>query len=112
MECLLGIDLDTLPDVRNIRSKLNLMEAESLSLAVANIEQAKEDGHTITAAIDSTTKKSVGTFATQGIHIGRNVPFPLPLIGISGESTEEIALQIDFGMEVLAAVSGTTAKEI
>ena len=107
------IDLDTLPDKRNIREKLNLIEAETLSNAVSEISKAKEsEDRAITHAIDSTTKKRVGQFATQGIHIGRNVPFPLPLIGIAGETTEDIALQVDFGMEVLAAVQGKYAKEV
>ena len=76
-----------MPDRRNIREKMELIEAETLDLAVNKIIDAKEAGHTITHAIDSTTKKGVGTFATQGIHIGRNCPIPLPLMGISGEST-------------------------
>ena len=107
------IDLDTLPDKRNIREKLNLIEAETLSNAVSEISKAKEiDNRAITHAIDSTTKKRVGQFATQGIHIGRNVPFPLSLINIAGETTEDIALQVDFGMEVLAAVQGKEAKDV
>ena len=107
------IDLDTLPDKRNIREKLNLIEAETLSNAVSEISKAKEnDDRAITHAIDSTTKKRLGQFATQGIHIGRNVPFPLPLINIAGETTEDIALQVDFGMEVLAAVQGKEAKDV
>ena len=85
-----------MPDRRNIREKMELIEAETLDLAVNKIIDAKEAGHTITHAIDSTTKKGVGTFATQGIHIGRNCPIPLPLMGISGESTKEVALQVDF----------------
>ena len=105
-------DSDTLPDRRNIREKMELIEAETLDLAVNKIIDAKEAGHTITHAIDSTTKKGVGTFATQGIHIGRNCPIPLPLMGISGESTKEVALQVDFGFQILSAVSGVPAKEI
>ena len=65
-----------------------------------------------TAAIYSITKKRAGTFATQGIHIGQNVPFPLPLMGIVGESTDDVAMQIDFAFEILAATKGTTAKEL
>ena len=66
----------------------------------------------ITAAIDSTTKKGVGQFATQGLSIGRNTPFPLPLLPICGESTEDVASQVAMGMEVLAAVKGIPAKEV
>ena len=52
----------------------------------------------ITAAIDSTSKKRAGQFATQRIHIGQNVPFPLPLINICGKTTEDIAMQVDLGL--------------
>ena len=55
----------------------------------------KEDGRMITAAIDSTTKKGVGQFATQGLSIGRNTPFPLPLAFFSAaemHSTPDVAL--------------------
>ena len=48
----------------------------------------------VTHAIDSTTKRGIGQFATQGIHIGRDSALPLPLINICGESTEDIALQV------------------
>ena len=44
----------------------------------------------ITAAIDSTTKRGVGQFATQGLSIGRDTPIPLPLLPIGGETTEEV----------------------
>ena len=63
-----------------------------------------DEGRMITAAIDSTTKKRAGQFATQGIHIGQNVPFPLPLINICGETTEDIAMQVELCFEILAAV--------
>ena len=98
-------DQDTLPDIRNIRSKLQLVEAETLNLVVSSITEAKNAGRAITASIDSTTKKGVGQFATQGIQIGRNCPVPMPLMGISGETTEEVALQVDFAPYHLPCLS-------
>ena len=89
-----------------------MVEAETLSLVVSSITEAKETGRAITASIDSTTKRGVGQFATQGLQIGKNCPVPLPLMSICGETTEEVALQVDHGMEILAACSGTTAKEV
>ena len=58
----------------------------------------------ITDAIDSTTKQRVGQFATQGIHIGQNVPFPLP--------TEDIAMQVDLEFEILAVVKKKPVEDI
>ena len=106
------IDRDTLPDRKNIREKLNLIEAECLSFVVDEVRAGAESGRMITAAIDSTTKKRAGQFATQGIHIGQNVPFPLPLMNICGETTEDIAMQVDFGFEILAAVKNEPVEDI
>ena len=105
-------DSDTLPDTRATRIMMEKIETETLSNIVTKITDAKADGRMITASIDSTTKKNVGKFTAQGISIGQNCPLPLPLLGISGESTEEVALQVDMAMELLAACHGTTAKEV
>ena len=66
----------------------------------------------ITHASDSTTKKGVGKFMVQGLHIGQDNPYPLPLLSIYGETTEDIAMQVDMGFEILGAVRGVSAKEI
>ena len=105
-------DMDTLPALVNIRSKLRLIEAETLSLVVSSVTEAKESGRAITASIDSTTKRGVGQFATQGLQIGQNCPVPLPLMAICGETTEDVAMQVDHAMEILAAVRGVSPKEI
>ena len=105
-------DLDTLPVISSILANVNLVEAETLSFAVDKISEAKEAGRMVTAAIDSTTKKGVGQFATQGISIGRDTPIPLPLLPICGESTKDVAEQVAMGMEVLAAVKGIPARDV
>ena len=66
----------------------------------------------INHATDSTTKKGVGQFAVAGLHIGQNVPFPLPLIPIVGEKTEDIAKQCLLMLDILAAVNNKSVKEI
>ena len=105
-------DNNTLPTNKNIRDKLLLIETQSMALMVDEVLERSAEGRTITHAIDSTTRRSVGKFATQGIHIGQNVPFPLPLIGITSESTEDIALQIDFAFEVLASCRNISVEEL
>ena len=105
-------DLDTLPMIHNILANVNLVEAETLSNVVDKISEAKEAGRMITAAIDSTTKKGAGQFATQGISIGRDTPIPLPLLPICGESTRDVADQVAMGMEVLATVKGIPARDV
>ena len=61
---------DTLPTKRNIREALNLIEAQSISLTADKISDESDAGRMTTHAIDSTTKKRVGQFAVQGVHIG------------------------------------------
>ena len=46
------------------------------------------------------------------IHIGQSTAFPLPLLGISGETKEDIAAQLGMGMEILSAVSRQPVKEL
>ena len=104
--------MDTLPDVRSIRDSMQLIEAETLSLAVDKIEEAKRDGRMITHSIASTTKRGVGQFATQGLCIGCDNPFPLPLLPICGESTEDVADQVALAIDVLGAVKGIPPAEV
>lgn len=106
------LDIDTMPHHRNIMDKLKLIEAQSLSLVTEEMTTQAERGRMLTHAIDSTTKKRVGTFACQGIHIGQNSPLPLPLLSICGETTDDIAMQTDFAFEVLSAVHGKPKEEI
>ena len=105
-------DVDTLPTNRNVRTALQQIEVQSLSLVVEALEAEKKKGKMITHASDSTTKKGVGKFMVQGLHIGQDNPYPLPLLSIYGETTEDIAMQVDMGFEILGAVRGVSAKEI
>ena len=57
------IDVNTMPHYRNILDKVKLIEAQSLSLVVEEVMQKPYEGRMIPHAIDSTTKKRVGTFA-------------------------------------------------
>ena len=107
-----AISKDTLPTRKNIKEKLNLSEAETLAFVVDEVRSGAEEGRMITAAIDITTKKRAGQFTTQGIHIGQNVTFPLPLMNICGETTEDIAMQVDLGFEILAAVKKEPVEDI
>ena len=85
---------DMMPSIRGIRDAMGLLETEALASTVDMMEKGQAKGKMVTHAIDSTTKRGIGQFATQGIHIGRDSALPLPLINICGESTEDIALQV------------------
>ena len=87
-------DLDTLPDRRNMREALKMQEAQDLDLMVDEFEAGKAADRPLTHFSDSTTKARVGQFVAQGIHVGRDPPFPLPILSIDGETTEDIAMQV------------------
>lgn len=105
-------DLDTMPNKRSIREMLQMLEAQSMDLLVDKMEQGKAEGRTLTHYTDSSTKKHVGTFNAQGIHIGKDNPFPLPILPIEGETTDDIAMQTDMAFSLLAAVRGVNESEI
>ena len=88
-------DLNTLPDRRNIREALKMQEAQDLDLMVDKFEAGKAADKPLTHFSDSTTKARVGQFVAQGIHVGRDPPFPLPILSIDGETTEDIAMQVE-----------------
>ena len=88
------LDNDTTPHKANIIAANRLVEAQSLSLAMEEVEKKKEEGRMLTHAMDSTTKKGAGQFAVQGLHIGQESAIPLPILPIHGETTEDIATQV------------------
>ena len=96
------IDLDTTPTKRSMVSANRMIESQSLCLAVEEVEKQKGEGRMITHAMDSTTKKGVGQFAVQGLHIGQGTAIPLPILPIHGETTEDIATQV---IQIISSLS-------
>ena len=105
-------DVNTLPAKSNIREALKQQEAQDLDLMVDELERGKEEQRPLTHFTDSTTKKGVGKFAAQGIHIGRDAPYPLPILPIDRETTEDVAMQVSMGLSMVAVVRGVTSDEI
>ena len=75
-----SFDIHTLPNIRNIRIALQQIETQSLSLVVDMLMMEKEKGRMVIHASDSTTKKGVGQFIVQGLHVGQDCPYPLPIL--------------------------------
>ena len=107
-----SFDSDTVPTTRNIRMALQSQEVEGMARTVELIQEENDKGRTITHASDSTTKKGAGQFIVQALHVGQNTQIDLPILPIFSETTEDIAIQADMGMEILAACKGMTAKEV
>ena len=99
-------DKDTAPGKKHIVESLSKIEAHSLSLMVDLVTDGKAEGRMVTLASDSTTRKGVGQFQGQGLHIGNGSAFPLPLLSISNETKEDIAEQLGMGLQVLSICSG------
>ena len=106
------LDKDTVPSKKQIAESLSKIEAHSLSLLVDVVTAGKEDGRMVTLASDSTTRRGVGQFQGQGIHIGAGQAFSLPLLGISSETREDIAEQLGMGIEILSICSGESAESL
>ncbi|QQP38893.1 Hypothetical protein FKW44_019596 [Caligus rogercresseyi] len=47
-----------------------------------------------------------------GLHVGQDSPFPLPILSIHRETTEDIAMQVDMGFEILASVRGVSVEDV
>ena len=105
-------DIDTLPTRRSIRRNLKKIEVQSLKLTAEKIVDASAEEHLITHSTDSTTRKKVGCFAPQGIHINRDEFYPLPTLQISSETTDNVAESIKTDFEMLSAASGKSATEL
>ena len=80
---------DTLPHKMSLIESLRQIEAQSLNLMVQAMKKGKDDGHMLTLASDSTTRRQVGKFMGMGVHIGREGSVPLPLLGIGSEDEKE-----------------------
>lgn len=103
---------DTLPLKFNVIEALKLIEAQSLDLVVKEMKRGKEEGHMITLASDSTTRRDVGKFMGMGVHIGKEGSLTLPLLGIGSETKDDIAQQLSMGLEQLSICSGVPVKEL
>ena len=100
------------PSHSNIKTSLEEIEAQRLYQVAEKLEEQKLAGKMVTHASDSTTKKGVGQFMVQGLHIGQENAFPLPILPIYGEKTEDIAMQVDMGFEIPVLVRGVSVKDV
>ena len=73
------------------------------------IIKQKRSGGTITHTIASTNRKHVGTFVGQGVQVGQETPFSLPLMVIQRETTQDILWRKAME-EVMEAVKNITKK--
>ena len=105
-------DRCTLPARQNVSKNMELGEVKRLDMIAKKIMELKEEEKMITMAQDSTTRKQVGTYSVAGIHCGKDNVVPLPTIGVTSETAVNVADTHAAHLEILAAASGTSAKEL
>ena len=49
----------------------------------------------VTHESDSTTKKDIDQFIVQGLLVGPDTPYPLPILSIHGVTIEDIPMHVD-----------------
>lgn len=105
-------DINTLPHEKNLRVAARQIETKGMASVMKEVREAKSNGNMITHAMDTTTKKRIGHFGVAGLHIGKSVPFPLPLFPTFGEATEDVAYQCNLGLEILSVVDGMSPADL
>ena len=105
-------DNNTLPTRKAIRYMLERIEAHSLKLVAQKIVDTKDTDNVVTHATDSTTRKKVGCFAPQGLHINKEEYLPLPTLGMGSETTNNVSASVVTGFKILEAASDHPAEDL
>ena len=74
--------------------------------------KADSEGATITHATDATTRRIVGTFAPQGLHINNKEFLALPTLQLSSETTDNITDSVIVDFKMIEAASGHSAESL
>ena len=83
----------------------------TLKLVTEKLVNVKDIDNTVTHATDSTTRKRVGCFASQGLHGNKDTYIPLPTLQMGSETTKNISESINTEFKIPAATSEHTVEE-
>ena len=97
------IDLDTVPDMRNLRDQGKAREAMALAAIVEKIMDS-EDKAVITYHDDGSKKQGAGSFSVQGITINGKF-YLFPTLSLASETRENLASLKLVILSLLSAVS-------
>ena len=104
------IDLDTLPQTKNIRYSGKKIEALALDEIVKEIMESNENT-TVTYSDDESKKQGCGSFSVQGLTVNGKYR-SLPTLNIASESRENLAdLKLAI-LDILSAASGVNSKSL
>jgi hypothetical protein len=104
------IDLDTLPDARNVRHAGKSLEVLALNEIVKEIMSSDQQS-VVTYSDDGSKKQGAGAFSVQGITINGTYR-SLPTMSIASESRENLAALKVALFNILEAASGVPAKTL
>lgn len=103
---------NTLPKKTSMAEMLKNIQVGSMQLVAKRLCEAKEEGHVISYATDSTTRKSVGKFAPCGLHISKEEYLPLLTLPVGSEVRENNAEAVVTSFDLLAVGSSATKEEL
>ena len=104
-------DNNTLPTRKAIRNMLARIEVQSLKLAADKIVNLSES-NVIAHATDSTTRKKVSCFASQGLYVNQEPYIPLPTLQLGSETAKNISDSIATDFEMIAVASDCSASDL
>lgn len=104
------IDLDTLPESKNVREAGKSIEVLALDEIVKEIVNSNEEV-LVTYSDDGSKKQGAGSFSVQGITVNGNYR-SLPTMSIASESRHNLAALKVAVLEILEAASGVSAKTL
>ena len=104
------IDMDTIPDKKNIREMGKAREALALCSIPEKI-MSSEEKTTIVYHDDGSKKQGAGSFSVQGVTIDRKF-YPFPTLCISSETRENLSQLKLTILAILSTVSGVSSEDL
>ena len=104
--------LDTMPSPAAVSKMMKNIQVGTLKLAAQRVSEAKTDGAVISFATDSTTRKGVGKFAPNGLHINKEEYIPLLTLPIASETRENNAEAVVTSFDLLAVGSSCSKEDL
>lgn len=104
------IDLDTVPDKKQIRTMGKAREALALNCLVEKI-MSSDEKTTVVYHDDGSKKQGAGSFSVQGATINKKF-YPFPTLSISSETRENLSQLKLTVLAILSTVSGVSSQDL
>jgi len=104
------LDVDTIPDAKNVRTASKFLEVMALDEIVKEIMDSNSNA-TVTYSDDGSKKQGAGSFTVKGIIIGGKYR-ALPTMNIASESKANLAELKITTLKLLSAASKVDSKDL